>query len=277
MSKNFTILACYLHWKGVSNEQSVSMNAENNTAPPAAPPDDGKPWILVVDDSRVVRKSIIHVLGAEYHVLEAGDGQAGWRMLRQNSRIEVVISDIQMPEMDGYALICKVRGVEDPGLREVPIVVITSAEDDITRERAYACGANDFILKPFNADQLTACVRAQLSEARRESLPITQAPAAPVQKPATNVVPIVVADTTAGTVETALEHIDAGLDVLRGLKTATIAPHALALVLRFLPLLKYCNAKFSLGMDREIAVFQQRIAAVHAAQRQASSAGTGSR
>lgn len=254
------------------------MNLETHTPNAAPPQDDGKPWILVVDDSRVVRKSIIHVLGSQYHVLEAGDGQAGWRMLRQNSRIEVVISDIQMPEMDGYSLICKVRGVEDPGLREIPIVVITSAEDDITRERAYACGANDFILKPFNAEQLTACVRAQLSEARRESLPLTtEAPAAPVAKPAANVVPIVVADTVAGTVDSALEHIDAGLDILRGLKTATIAPHALALVLRFLPLLKYCNAKFSLGMDREIAVFQQRIAAVHAAQRQAKSAGAASR
>lgn len=250
------------------------MNAENSQSPNSAPQDDGRPWILVVDDSRVVRKSIIHVLGGQYHVLEAGDGQAGWRVLRQNSRIEVVISDIQMPEMDGYSLICKVRGVEDPGLREVPIIVITSAEDEITRERAYACGANDFILKPFNADQLSACVRAQLSEARREALPITtQSPGAPVEKPATNVVPIMVADTTAGTVESALEQIDAGLDILRGLKTATIAPHALALVLRFLPLLKYCNAKFGLGMDREIAVFQQRIAAAHAAQRQAKSAG----
>lgn len=254
------------------------MNAENNPSSAGTPPEDGKPWILVVDDSRVVRKSIIHVLGAEYHVLEAGDGQAGWRMLRQNSRIEVVISDIQMPEMDGYSLICKVRGVEDPGLREVPIIVITSAEDDITRERAYACGANDFILKPFHADQLSACLRTQLREARRESLPITtHAPAALVAKPAPNVVPIVVADTVAGTVETALEQIDAGLDILRGLKTATVAPHALALALRFLPLLKYCNAKFGLHMDREIAVFQQRIAATHAAERQAKSTGTGSR
>ncbi len=230
------------------------------------PQGDDKPWVLIVDDSRVVRRTILNTLGPSFNVLEAGDGAAGWRMLRQNSRIDVVISDIQMPEMDGYNLICKVRAVEDPALREIPIIVITSAEDDITRERAYACGANDFILKPFHADQLVNCVRTQIAEYRKANRSLT-APAPPPAppKPAGEVIPVTIADTGPGTLETALEHIDTGLDILRGLKTAAIAPHALALVMRFLPLLKYCNTKFNLGMDREIAVFQQRIAAARAA------------
>ena len=224
---------------------------------------DDKPWVLVVDDSRVVRRTILNTLGDSFHVLEAGDGQAGWRLLRQNSRIEVVISDIQMPEMDGYSLICKVRAVEDPALREVPIIVITSADDEITRERAYACGANDFILKPFHAGQLVNCVTNQLSEYRKTSVALTTStPSAPdLAKPAAEVIPITISDTGPGTIDTALEHINTGLDILRGLKTATVAPEALSLVLRFLPLIKYCNAKFNLGMDHEIAMLHQRIAA----------------
>jgi CheY-like chemotaxis protein len=230
------------------------------------PQSDDKPWVLIVDDSRVVRRTILNTLGPAFNVLEAGDGAAGWRMLRQNSRIEVVISDIQMPEMDGYSLICKVRAVEDPALREIPIIVITSAEDDITRERAYACGANDFILKPFHADQLLTCVRNQIAEYRKTATGLTAAtPSQEPVKPTAEVIPITISDTGPGTLETALEHIDTGLDILRGLKTAAIAPHALALVMRFLPLLKYCNTKFNLGMDREIAVIQQRIAAARAA------------
>jgi len=226
-----------------------------------------KPWVLIVDDSRVVRKTIINALGPSFHILEAGDGVAGYRMLRQNSRVEVVISDIQMPEMDGYGLICKVRAVEDPGLREIPIIVITSAEDEITRERAYACGANDFILKPFNTDQLMGCVKAQLSDSRgAEPQLTTQAPAPEISKPTPKITPVVVSDTISGSIETAMEHLDTGLNMLRGLKTATIAPHALALVLRFLPLLKYCNTKYNLGMDKEIAVFQQKIAAARTAK-----------
>ena len=224
---------------------------------------DDKSWVLIVDDSRVVRRTILNTLGASFNVLEAGDGAAGWRMLRQNSRIDVVISDIQMPEMDGYSLICKVRAVEDPALREVPIIVITSAEDDITRERAYACGANDFILKPFNADQLIGCVRSQIAEYRKASTPLTtKEPVSVSTKPKAEVVPITISDTGPGTIETALEHIETGLNILRGLKTISIAPHALNLVMRFLPLLKYCNTKYNLGMDREIATFQQRINAV---------------
>jgi CheY-like chemotaxis protein len=224
---------------------------------------DDKPFVLIVDDSRVVRRTIMNTLGSAFNVIEAGDGAAGWRMLRQNSRIDVVISDIQMPELDGYGLICKVRAVEDPALREIPIIVITSAEDDITRERAYACGANDFILKPFHAEQLVACVREQIAEYRKTAKPLTtSAPAAVALRPKAEVVPITISDTGPGTLESALEHIDTGLDILRGLKTAAIAPHALNLVMRFLPLLKYCNTKFDLGMDREIATVQQRINAV---------------
>ena len=64
-----------------------------------------KPVVLVVDDSRVVRKTIIKILGPDYEIVEAGDGMAGWRALKQNSLIDVVITDIQMPEMDGYSYI----------------------------------------------------------------------------------------------------------------------------------------------------------------------------
>jgi CheY-like chemotaxis protein len=236
----------------------------------ARPDGDERPWVLIVDDSRVVRRTIMSALKQTYNVLEAENGSAGWGMLRQNSRIELVITDIEMPELDGYGLICKIRAVEDPGLREVPIVVITSAEDEITRERAYACGANDFILKPFNAQQLLGCVHHQVNEYRSANgvptIAATSAPAAAVA----NAAPATIADTGPGTVEDALRHIDTGFGILRGLKTASFAPHALSLVLRFMPLLKYCNAKFKLGMDREIAVFQQRVAAAHAAETSSS-------
>jgi CheY-like chemotaxis protein len=232
----------------------------------AKPAGDERPWVMVVDDSRVVRRTIMSALRQTYNVLEAENGSAGWGMLRQNSRVELVISDIEMPEMDGYTFICKIRAVEDPALREIPVVVITSAEDEITRDRAYACGANDFILKPFNANQLFSCVQNQINEYRKANGVAPMAAATAVAAPASNVIPMTVADTGPGTVENALQLIDGGFGILRGLKTASFAPHALSLVLRFMPLLKYCNAKFKLGMDHEIAVFQQRVAAAQAAQ-----------
>lgn len=228
---------------------------------------DDKPWVLIVDDSRVVRRTILNTLGSGFHVLEAGDGAAAWRMLSQNSRIEVVISDIQMPEMDGYSLICKVRAMEDPALRDLPIIVITSAEDEVTRERAYACGASDFILKPFHAEQLLSCVRNQIAEYRTHAAQTvtTGAPPPAPAKPAPEVIPITLGSGGPATVETALEHFDAGVNILQGQKTAAIAPHALSLIVRLLPLLKYCDAKFNLGLEREIARIQERVTAARAA------------
>ena len=215
-----------------------------------------KPCVLVVDDSRVVRRAIVGVLGAHFEVLEAGDGVEGWRILRQESRIDVVISDIQMPEMDGYTLICKIRATEDPGLRDIPIIVITSAEDEITRERAYACGANAFVLKPFDAAQLLQGVRAQLGEAANVAPDAAPASvSATVTAPAA---PVMVADSH-GSIDAAVRYFDAGLETLRGIKTAILAPHALSLAVKCMALLKYCNATFKLGLDKELAVIHQRL------------------
>lgn len=220
----------------------------------------GKPRVLVIDDSRVIRRMITKVLGSEFDTMEASDGAAGWSALAHDSHIDVVITDIQMPQLDGYGLICRIRAVEDPGLRDIPVVVITSAEDEITKERAYACGANDFILKPLDATQLLGCVRAHVDEYRQASVSqASMAPGSPAP-PSTDVVALV-PNTDAGSLKDAVTYIDRGMKILSGLKTSTVSPHALVLVLRFMPLLKYCNSKFGLGMDKEIAAFQQRVSA----------------
>lgn len=130
-----------------------------------------KPKVLVVDDSRVVRHTIFRILGNDFQVTQAEDGMIGWQAAQQVPA-DLVISDINMPQLDGYGFICKIRGSSNPKVRDVPIIVITSAEDDETRERAYACGASDFILKPFNASQLLDCIQTQLThhDARTEEL-----------------------------------------------------------------------------------------------------------
>ncbi len=116
--------------------------------------------ILVVDDSRVIRKAVEKILGGDFEILEAEDGEAGWERLAQDGRIEVLITDIMMPRLDGYGLICRVRAADTPRLRDLPIIAVTGAEDDTVRERAYACGATDFIVKPLDKVQLLARARA---------------------------------------------------------------------------------------------------------------------
>ena len=118
-----------------------------------------KTRVLVVDDSRLMRVAVQRVLSQEFDLVESEDGESGWEKLRHDNRIQVVISDVMMPKLDGYSLICRIRAADESRISGVPVVVITGAEDDITRERAYACGANDFITKPIDSVQLLACVR----------------------------------------------------------------------------------------------------------------------
>ena len=218
-----------------------------------------KPHILVVDDSRVVRHTLVKCLSPYFHTIEAENGVAGWRVINQNSRIELVISDILMPEMDGYTFICKVRAADDPGLRDIPVVVITSAEDDITRQRAFACGANDFVLKPFNTKQLLGCINSHLADHHDATAQVEEEALPASTDDGETVLP----NADAGSLDSAIAYIDAGMKILMRLNSAVVAPHALTLVLRFMPLLKFCNVKFKLGMDHEISVFHQRVKITH--------------
>ena len=131
-------------------------NRKVETAAPAAE----KVRVLVADDSRVIRKAISKILSNEFELIEVGDGEAAWEHLLQDGSIEVLVSDIEMPKLDGYSLICRVRAAEPERVRNIPIIVITGADDELTRERAFACGATDFIIKPIDGVQLLARTRA---------------------------------------------------------------------------------------------------------------------
>ena len=118
-----------------------------------------KTRVLVIDDSRVMRHAVNRVLNQEFDILEAEDGEAGWEKLVSDQTVQVVISDVQMPRLDGYSMICRIRAADLSRIAGIPIIVMTGADDDITRERAFACGANDFITKPIDSTQLLSCVR----------------------------------------------------------------------------------------------------------------------
>ena len=119
-----------------------------------------KPRVMVVDDSRVIRKAIAKILGGEFALTEAEDGESCWQKLLDDETVQVVVADVEMPRLDGYALICRIRASEEPRIRDVPVIVITGAHDEETRQRAFACGATDFITKPIDGIQLLARARA---------------------------------------------------------------------------------------------------------------------
>ncbi len=118
------------------------------------------PTILVVDDSRVIRKAIGQILGDEFEVVESINGEDGWVEITRNPDIQVVISDIEMPKLDGYGLLDQLRNFEDARIREMPVIIISGAEDEETRLKALDKGATDFVIKPLDRTQLLARIRA---------------------------------------------------------------------------------------------------------------------
>jgi len=118
--------------------------------------------VLVVDDSKIMRQAIKKMLNADFEVVLAEDGERGWQQLLQDNQIGALITDIAMPVLDGYALICRIRASEDARIRDLPVITITGADDDETKSRAYACGSTDFITKPIDGIQLKTRVRAYI-------------------------------------------------------------------------------------------------------------------
>jgi len=113
--------------------------------------------VLTVDDSRLMREMLRATLtGAGYEVIQAGDGIEGIEAL-ETSTPDVIITDINMPRLDGYGFIERVRA--DERRRGTPILVLSTESDAEKKARARAAGATGWIVKPFDAGSLLAAVR----------------------------------------------------------------------------------------------------------------------
>lgn len=126
--------------------------------------------VLIVDDSRMVRASIIKNIRERYEFREEADGEAAWQALLVDPSIQLVISDIGMPQLDGYGLLTRIRGSQLSRIHELPVIIISGEEDGEAREKARRLGANDFITKGIGTTELLARLESlsQLSEARRQ-------------------------------------------------------------------------------------------------------------
>jgi diguanylate cyclase (GGDEF)-like protein len=122
-----------------------------------------KPRILAVDDSRVMRIAIRKILGKDYDVIEAEHGEDAWTLLTNDPTINVVFTDLNMPYLDGYGLLDRMRQSEDARFQDMPVIIITGKEDDDeAKQTALDRGASDFISKPFESIQLIARAKAHV-------------------------------------------------------------------------------------------------------------------
>ena len=117
--------------------------------------------ILVVEDSvtsRMLLKNILEAAG--YSVRTAVDGMDGWTTLKSEPS-DLVVSDVDMPRMDGFALTQAIRG--DPKVSNLPVVLVTGKETREDRERGIDAGANAYIIKSsFDQGNLLEVIRGLL-------------------------------------------------------------------------------------------------------------------
>ena len=113
-----------------------------------------KQRVLLVDDSRIVRTTLSRLIRKSFDVREEANGEAGWQAITNDPSIVVVFSDLQMPVLDGFALLERIRQSEEPRIRSMPVIVISGDEEDATKKRARAAGANDFITKTTDGTEI---------------------------------------------------------------------------------------------------------------------------
>ncbi|MBC8129046.1 MAG: response regulator [Rhizobiaceae bacterium] len=114
--------------------------------------------ILAVDDSRTMREMIRRALQeAGFNVVQAEDGVHGLEVLQGMERPDVIITDVNMPRMDGLQFIEEVRS--DAGRRAIPILVLTTESDAEKKARARRAGATGWIVKPFDPVKLVDAIR----------------------------------------------------------------------------------------------------------------------
>ena len=124
--------------------------------------------VLVVDDDLNIQRVLVFTLKQEgFEVIVASDGQTGVQMAK-DSRPDLILMDVAMPKLDGYAATQQIRAAEESG-RRVPIIMLTAEADVGERVKGLRAGADDDIVKPFHPLELMARIKALL--ARGGALP----------------------------------------------------------------------------------------------------------
>lgn len=115
-------------------------------------PDTSQKRVMIVDDSATIRRFVMFALRARgLHVITAEDGQEALEKIAQTP-VDLIITDLNMPKLDGFGLVRKIR--EDGDYGSLPVIILSSlsSEDDI--DRGLDLGADTYLTKPFDESQI---------------------------------------------------------------------------------------------------------------------------
>lgn len=128
--------------------------------------------VLIVDDSGTMRnviKKVLRLTGISFgNCLEAANGQEAMAVL-ENNWVDLILSDINMPVMDGFGLLRAVKS--QPSFQDVPVVLITTESNEKRLQEAMRLGAKGYIHKPFTPETVRTLVRKVMGEADESAMP----------------------------------------------------------------------------------------------------------
>ena len=128
--------------------------------------------VLIVDDSGTMRnviKKVLRLTGISFgNCLEAANGQEAMAVL-ENNWVDLILSDINMPVMDGFGLLRAVKS--QPSFQDVPVVLITTESNEKRLQEAMRLGAKGYIHKPFTPETVRTLVREVMGEADESAIP----------------------------------------------------------------------------------------------------------
>ena len=119
--------------------------------------------ILVADDDRVVRRIVVAKLyGLGYEIEEAEDGQEVLEILGEGEIPDLLITDSNMPRVNGLQLVRKLRESENDAVSRLPIIMLTARQSERDIIQGLETGLDDYVIKPFSPDELAARVQTVL-------------------------------------------------------------------------------------------------------------------
>ncbi len=153
--------------KGIKNTNRKQKSVKLLNLPVKSPittNDSGNPLILVIEDNLELQNYICDILRENYNVKLASDGETGFNKAKELIP-DLIISDILMPKADGVT-ICKMLR-EDEMTSHIPIILLTAKDSNESMQEGYSAGADDYVIKPFNADLLLSRI-TNLIEIRKK-------------------------------------------------------------------------------------------------------------
>lgn len=147
-----------------ANGMATSVDRAPRQTAPTALVGAGGPLMLVVEDNVELRDFLAEELASTFRVLTAADGQAAWELI-QHELPDVVISDVMMPRLDGYALTRLIK--QNMVTRHIAVVLLTARAAHLSRLEGLQYGADDYLTKPFYFDELSLRLRNLLERRHR--------------------------------------------------------------------------------------------------------------